>query len=261
MGPADDHEDAAAIREKIEYYESRLERAELKREATGRPKNEAWHRSRVGDQRALGYLHTALGERAAARDRFRQAADHALTAHEEKLGRRAEGEAEPDVPVTPHHVRHALYAALLAGDRDRIQRAVDAMAAVDDDTPDELGGAAHYYYHPWVVAAVASGADDALARVETFAAHVETHDPSDAALYGRLLPVFRAIAAEEEEAELPAALAHLADYHARYRADASNVITRNVCRFLLRSLALAGWCGLSVDADFEYAAPLPWSPG
>jgi hypothetical protein len=252
-----DHPDAAAIREKIASREASLERAALKREAADQEWNKRRHGSVARHHRKLGYYRAELGDAEAARAAFGRAAEHFLAAHESGVASRRTGEA-PSNPHTPYAARDSLFAALLAGGRDRVQAAVAALEALDEGTPDRLGASAHYYHLPWGVAGIAAGADDATERVAAFASHLERHDPS--ARYRRLLAVLDAIATGDEDA-LPDALARLQEYHARYQADDDDVLTRNLCRYLLVCLALARWRGLSVDRGFEYAPQVPWLAG
>jgi len=248
------HPDAAAIREKIASREASIEQAELKREATGRGWNKQRHRSAAGHHRKLGYYRAELGEHDAARAAFGRAADHFLAAHESEVASRRTGEA-PSNPHTPYDARDSLFDALCAGDRDRVEAAVAALEALDDDTPERLGTTAHYYHLPWVFAGIATDADDTPERVAAFAAHLERYDPS--ARYRRLLAVLDAVATGDEEA-VAGTLARLQDYHARYQAEDDNVLTRNLCRYLLVCLALARWHGRSTDVSLEYAPPVPW---
>lgn len=249
----------AAIRDKITSYESSIDDAELRREIKDLPQSglKNWHGHVAGKHEAIGYLRTVLCEHAAAREHFSAAAEHYLSAHECRLEIRRELAADPDEPANPSAALDALYAGLLAGNDSRIDTATDAVETVVGGVPDRLDAHAHYYLHPSVVAGVAADRPDVSDRIRAFERQVEQYEPADAALYRRLLPVFSAIATVDE-GRLPTALADLQAYHAKYQSDDENVVTRTACKFLLRSLALAKWRGMTVDEEFEYGPALPW---
>jgi len=247
-----------AIRDKVASYESSIEDAERRREIKDLPKSglKNWHASVANKHETIGYLRTLLGERETARAHFGRAAEHSMHSHECILELRRETD-DPATPFYPSRALDALYAALLAGDDERIETAVTAIDDVVGGVPDELTAQSHYALHPSVVAGVAGDAPDASERIEAFAEFLDSYDPTDAALYDRLLPAFAAIDTADEGA-LSAALGDLDAYHARYEADDENYVTGNLCEFLLRSLALARWRGVNVDEAL--LDPPPWTP-
>lgn len=251
--------DEAEIRESVASYESSIEDAERRREVKDLSRSglKNWHHNVANKHEAVGYLRLLLGERETARERFEQAAEHNMRSHECVLDLRQETTGVPETPLYPSRALDALYAALLAGEREQTEAAVAAIDDVVGGVPDERTAQSHYALYPSVVAGVASGAPDATERIETFEAFLDSFDPTDAALYERLLPVFAATDATDDDA-LSAALSDLDTHHARFEADEENYVTGNLCKNLLRCLALARWRGLTVDETFEYAPAVPW---